>query len=55
MGQDISQSGRCPEKPRPANARQRNPADLERRIRCTQCDRLSDQAIGARRVIQFAD
>jgi len=55
LGEDISQSSRSPKKPRPANARQRNPSDLERRIRCTQCDRLSDQAIGAHRVIQFAD
>ena len=55
IGKDISQSRRSPKKPRPANARQRSPADLERRVGGAQCDRLSDQAIGAHRVIQFAD
>ena len=32
LGEDISQSSRSPKQPRPANARQRNPADLERRV-----------------------
>ena len=55
LGEDISQSSLSPKKLRPANARQRNPTDLERRVGCTQGDGLSDQAIGAQRVIQFAD
>lgn len=55
MGKDISQSSRSPKKVRPANACQRNPSGLERRIRCTQGEGLSDQAIGAHRVTQFAD
>ena len=51
LGEDISQIRRPPEQPRPASARQRNPANLEGRVGGTQCDRLSDQAIGAHRVI----
>ena len=38
-----------------ANARHRNPINFKRRIGCAQGDRLSDQAIGAQRVMQFAD
>jgi hypothetical protein len=55
MGKDISQSSRSPKKVRPANACQRNPTGRERRMRCTQGDGLSDQAIGTHRVTQFAD
>ena len=55
LGEDISQNRRSPNQTRPASARQRNPANLERRVGGTQCDRLSDQAIGAHRVVKFAD
>jgi hypothetical protein len=55
LGEDISQNSRSPKKLRPANAYQRNPANLERHIGATQCDRLSDQAISAHRIVKFAD
>src|ERR1017187_7907663 len=54
MDEGISECACSTENPRPANAGQRNPANLERQVRCVQCDGLSDQTIGARRVIKFA-
>ncbi len=55
LGEDIRQRSRSPKQSRPMNARQRNPTGLERRVGGIQGDRLSDQAIGAHRIIQFTD
>ena len=52
---NLGERGLAPKQSCPANARQCDLADFERRVGCAQDDLMSDQAIGAHRVFQFAD